>query len=531
MSVTDTRPESSPGSELADSGVSPALHAEAPGLAGWLTTVDHKRVAKLWIATSVVLLVVGSVTGGILGVERVDGGLSIFDGETFGQVHTFHGEVAVFGFLVPLFLGLATALVPLQVGARGIAFPRLATLAYWLYVVAAGLLGAAYAANGGPGGGSDVGVDLYLLALGALNVATMAALVPVLTTALALRVPGMTLLRTPLFTWSILIGGGLTLLTAPVLVARLIGLYVDAHFGGAFPAGGYEGIVWFTSVPQVYLLAVPAAGVAAEVVPVLTGHRLREHAAGIVVLGLMGVLGFGAFAQDPRTFDDLVYVGIGLAAVLPALALLGLLGDALRRSRPAPRAALLLAVGAVVHLLLGALAGATLVIEPLELQGTVWETAQVHYTLYGGAVLGAFAALWYWAPKLYGVHLGEWAGRAVFGLTFFGAILLAAPDLVSGLFGNQPLLATGPDDDGLVTAMNVLSALGGVLATIGVLVALGDLLGKVVRRQGRPATDDPWGGATLEWATTSPPPAGNFAGALPTVASPAPLLDTAEATA
>ena len=524
MSVTETRPASSPEAEV-DDGAEVAPRAEQRGLAGWLTTVDHKRVGGLWIATAVLFLVVGSVVGGILGIERIDTGFSLLDDETFGQVYTFHGEVAVFGFLVPMFIGLATAVVPLQVGARSIAFPRAATLAYWLYVASAGLLCAAYIANGGPGGGSDVGVDLYLLALGALNVSLCAALVPVLTTALALRAPGMTLLRTPLFTWSIVVGGGLTLLTSPVLVSQLIGLYIQSHFGDGFPAGGYESISWFNSLPQVYLLTVPVAGVAAEVVPPLTGSRLRSHAGALVLIGALGILGIGAWAQDPDTFDDLLYVGVGLAAVLPALALLGLLGDAARSGKPVLRAPLVLALGGLVLLFLGTLAGALLVIDPLELQGTVWEAGQVHLVLYGAAVLGAFGGLWWWAPKLWGVHLGEWAGRGVAALTFLGALGLAFPDLVAGLLDDQPLLSPGPNGQDPTGVMNVLSAAGGIVGALAILIALGDLLGNVVRRRGRPATDDPWGAGTLEWATTSPPPPDNFTGPLPVVTSATPLFD------
>ena len=528
MSVTETRPASSPEAEVADAAA-PASRVEQRGLAGWLTTVDHKRVGSLWIATAILFLIVGSAVGGVLGFERIDTGFSLLSDETFGQVYTFHGEVAVFGFLVPLFVGLATAVVPLQVGAHSIAFPRLATLAYWLYVTSAGLLCAAYLANGGPGGGSDVGVDLYLLALGALNVALCAALVPVLTTALALRAPGMTLLRTPLFTWSIVVGGGLTLLTCPVLVSQLIGLFVQSHFGAGFPAGGYESLTWFAAVPQVYLLTVPVAGVAAEVVPPLTGGRLRSHAAALVLIGALGVLGIGAYAQDPDTFDDLLYVGVGLAAVLPPLALLGLLGDAGRSGKPSLRAPLLLVGGGLVLLFLGSLAGALLVIEPLELQGTVWEAGQVHLVLYGAAVLGGFAGLWWWAPKLWGVHLGEWAGRGVAGLTILGALGLAVPDLVAGLLDDQPVLSPGPNGHDLTEVMNVLSAAGGIVAVLGILLAIGSLLANALARRGRPAADDPWGGGTLEWATTSPPPADNFEGPLPLVTSATPLLDREEA--
>ena len=512
--MTETRPPAAEAGVPVEGGG--ADLAEARGLAGWLTTSDHRRIGRLFIGMAFVALVAGSVIGAIVAVERVDTGLALLDDGTFSQVYGLHGEVALFGFLLPLFLGLATAIVPLQVGAPDIAFPRASATAFWLHLVGLGVLVGAYAADGGPGGSEPTAVDLHLLALGLLSVATCIALVSVLTTILALRAPGMTLARTPLFSWSLLVGGGLTLLAVPVLVANLVEAYVASHFGGD-PSGA--GIGWFGAVPQVYVLAVPAAGVAAEIVPVVVRRPLRLHVAGLVVLGAMAVLGFGAFAQASATQDDFLHVAMNLAAVLPALALLGLLGDTVRRGSFALRAPLLLALGAVVMLLLGALAGATSVIDPLDLRGTVWESAQVHYTLYGGATLGAFAGLWWWAPKLWGVHLGEGAGRAVFALTFLGALLLAAPDLVNGLVQDQPLAAAEFDDESLTITMNVVSAIGAGLAVLGVLVAFGDVLGRVVRRRGRPAGNDPWGGHTLEWRPDGTPP--------PAVTTPTPLLSDA----
>ncbi|MGI9119437.1 MAG: cytochrome c oxidase subunit I [Acidimicrobiales bacterium] len=522
MTMTGTTTEVRPDAGESDEE---ATAAAIGGLAGWCTTSDHKKVGRLYLVTSFAFLVVGGVVGGILGVERIDSGLQLLTTDTFAQVYTLHGEVAVLLFLVPFFLGLATYLVPLQVGAADIAFPRGSATAYWSYVVAGFTLLAAYAANGAIGGGSDVGTDLYLLSLAVLTLSTCLGLVSILTTVTALRSPGMTLLRTPLFSWSLLVGGGLTLLAAPVLLARLIELYIQHHFGGSLTGfGAYGQISWFWSVPQVYLLAVPAVGIAAEVVPVLSRSRLRVHSSGIAVIAVTGLVGFGAWAQAPATFDDLLYVVAGLAAVLPALAMLGILGDTVRRGRFARRAPLLLALGAVVHLLLGALAGAVSVLPGLELQGTVWQAAQVHYTLYGGAVLAAFAALWYWSPKIWGVHLGDGAGTAAFALTFFGAILVAAPDLVSGLSSDQALMAVRFDGTTLTTVLNGASALGAAMGVLGVLVVVAELaragLGKGTR-----AIGDPWGGHTLEWATTSPPPPGNFTGALPAVTSATPVSD------
>ncbi len=523
MTTTETASETA---SSVGAGTDQETDASRPpaGLAGWFTTEDHKRIGRLYLGTALGFLVVGGVLGAVLGVERINSGLQVLTDETFGQVYTLHGEVAVLLFLVPFFLGLATYLVPLQVGSPDIAFPRGSATAYWAYLLGGVLLLVAYVANGGPGGGSQVGTDLYLLSLALLTVAFCVALVSILTTILTLRAPGMTLARTPLFSWSVLVGGGLTLLASPVLLAQLVELFIHHHFTGDF--GGQESyarISWFWAVPQVYLLAVPAAGIAAEIVPVLTGSRLRDHRSGMAVIAALGILGFGAWSPPAAASADLVYVVLGLAAVLPALALVGVLGDTVRRGRFVRRAPLLLALGAVVHLVLGALAGAVQVVPGLQLRGTAWEAAQVHYTLYGAATLAAFAALWYWAPKIWGVDLGEVAGTAAFALTFWGAILLAAPDLVTGLVSEQRLQAGQFEDTGLVTALNAASALGGALAVLGVLVVVAEVLRRARGRSAAGAAANPWGGHTLEWATTSPPPSGNFAEPVAPVTSATPL--------
>lgn len=506
-------------------GDEPAPVPEPSGLAGWFTTADHKRTGRLYLVTALVFLLVGSALGALLGTERIDSGLELLTSDTFEQVYTLHGEVAVLLFLVPFFLGLATYLVPLQVGARDIAFPRGSVTAYWAYVVAGSTLLAAYVANGGPDGASRVGTDLYLLSLALLVLATGLALVSILTTVVALRAPGMSMVRAPLFTWSMLVGGGLTLLASPVLLARLVELYIQHHFTDDFAGpGAYNLVSWFWSVPQVYLLAVPAVGVVAEVVPVLAGRRLRRHESGIAVIAATGLVGFGAWAQVGEAFDDLLYVVAGLAAVLPALALLGIVGDALRRGRFSRRAPLVLALGAAVHLLAGAVTGALSVIPALELRGTAWEAAQIHFTLFGGAGLAAYAALWYWAPKIWGVHLSDGAGVATAILTFVGVALLAAPDLVRGLSLEERTMFVqfeGTSSE----ALSAISAAGGALAALAVLVVIADLVLRAGRRTGTRAIGDPWEGQTLEWTTSSPPPPANFSGPLPAVTSPYPAAD------
>jgi heme/copper-type cytochrome/quinol oxidase subunit 1 len=249
------------------------------------------------------------------------------------------------------------------------------------------------------------------------------------------------------------------------------------------------------------------------------------HGAGVVIIGALGVVGLGAWAQVPVTFDDLLYVALGLAAVLPALALLGLVGDTVRSGRPQLKASLLFAVGTVLMLLLGAIAGALLVIDPLELHGTVWETGQAHLVLIGAGGLGGLGALWWWAPKLWGVELSEGAGILAFAATFLGTLLLAAPDLVNGLANDLPMAAPAFKDDGGVKALSGLSMAGGILVTLGAVVVLLALLQGARRRSSAVVADDPWGGHTLEWTTSSPPVPANFSAAVAPVTSATPLLD------
>ncbi|MBW3575092.1 MAG: cbb3-type cytochrome c oxidase subunit I [Actinobacteria bacterium] len=529
MTMTERRPGATTGADA--TAAQPGGPLPSAGAAGWLSTSDHKDVGRLYVVTALAFLVLGAVGVALLAVERLQDDLQVLDGQRFSQLSTLAPEAAVLLFLLPCFLGLATYLVPLQVGAPDIAFARGSATAYWTYLIGGGTLLGAYAAGGGVGGFSDVGTDLYLLSLILLSVATVAALLSVLTTVLTLRAPGMTMLRTPLFSWSVLVGGGVLLLVVPVFTARLIELFISQHFSGEL--GGpdaYRQISWLWGVPTASLLVVPAAGVAAEVVPVLTRARLRHHHAGMVVLGALALLGFGAWAQVGDSLDGLLYVAVGLAAVLPALALLGILGDTARRGRFARKAALLLALGAVVHLVLGSLAGALAVIPGLELRGTAWEAGHFSAIVLGTGVLGAYAALWYWGPKLWGVHLGEGAGMAAFFLGFWGALLLAVADLANGLLSDQALGATEFDGESLAPVLNGAAALGAVMVTLGAALVTGVVVAAWARHRGTRAVADPWGGATLEWATTSPPPPRNFSAPLPPVRSPYPLTDVADET-
>jgi cytochrome c oxidase subunit I+III len=527
MAMTETRPAP----ESAPSPARPLVTAlvpppERPGLAGWLTTSDHKKIGRLYVASALLFGLVATVVGTVLAAEAVHSGFDLVDAREYLQLLTLHQEAAVWLFAVPLLLGLATFVVPLQVGSPEIAFPRGAATAFWTYLTGSGLLLAAYIADGGPAGGTFAAVDLHLLGLTMLLGGLTLGMICVVTTALTLRATGQKLDQVPAFSWAMVVAGGLTHLSVPVLVARILILFVTHHFGGDYGINQYGAISWVYAVPQIYLVALPAAGVALEIVPVLSRNRVRHHAAVLVVLGLLGVVSIGAWAEVPSTFDEFLYVVIGLAAVLPALALVGLVGDTVRNGRPEVRVPLLFAAGTVILLLLGAGAGALSVISGLDLQGTVWEAGVFHLIVFGVAGLGGLGGVWWWAPKLYGRTLGEGAGALAFLATFAGVIAIAAADLVNGLTNDVVLQAGGSTSAGN-SGLNILAVAGSALLVVGLLVTVAAIVQAGLDRKA--TGDNPWGGNTLEWATSSPPVATNFSEPVATVRSSTPLLDETEA--
>ena len=517
----------------------------ATGFAALIGTGDHKAIGRLWIATSLLFLLVAGVVGGVLGVERIDtADLDVLSDSTVGEVFSLHAVAGTFLFLLPLLLGLATYVVPLQVGSSAIAFPRAAAAAYWAYVLAGATVVAAFIADGGPGGSDPDAVGLFLAGMIAVVVALSLATICVATTGLALRAPGMGLHRTPLFTWSSIVAAGLWLLTLPVLAALLLLTYVDLRYGPAFLGGADGGsdqtllrIAWAWSQPSVYVYAIPVLGIVGDIVPVAARTRLTLHRVAMGCIGGFALFSFGAWAMpgfSPTNTgtaalgyaDEIPFVAFSFLILLPALAFVGLLADTARRGSVRLVSPLVWGLAAVLMLLAGIANGALVAIDPLELVDTTATTAQIHYVLVA-VLLGAFGGLVFWAPKIWGrsVAEGPSAALAVGGL--LGCVLLSLPDLVSGFLDQTARLGGVTDDESTVEALNVASALGGGLL---ILVALGFVGLLVATAVGRGDTlDDPWEGHTLEWATTSPPPPGNFDGDLPAVRSEAPVYDARHA--
>lgn len=532
MTVTET--QAPPAADT----TAPALAPPRPatGLAGVLGTGDHKTIGRLWIFTAFVFLVVAGLTGALVGVEKVDtGGLGdVLGADVFAQTYSLHAVAGTFLFLLPLLLGLAIYVVPLQVGASTLAFPRAAAVAYWTYLIAGTVLVASFLADGGPFGGDAEAVELFVASFVAVLAALCLASISVATTVFALRAPGMGLHRAPLFSWSSLVAAALVLLTLPVLAGVMILVYVDHRYGPTF-LGGSEGILtriaWAWGQPSVYVFAIPVLGIVGDIVPVAARTRLTLHRVAMGAIGGFGLFAFGAWAMpgfsatgEVDVFDhigEVPFYAFSILVLLPALAFAGLLGDTLRRGALNLTSPLLWGLSALLMLLAGVANGVLVSIEPLDLAGTSAQAAQIHFVLVAG-LLGLFAGLAHWAPKLFGSLLAELPSKLLAGLGLLATVLLALPDLISGFLDQVWRLGGVSDDAGAVEALNVVSVIGGILL---VAVAVG-FLALVVQAAAGPsdADDDPWTGNTLEWATTSPPPVGNFA-ELPAITSEAPVYD------
>ncbi len=532
MTVTETEAPSKVGA------TTPAL-APPPqprGLAAVLGTSEHKVIGRLWIFTSFIYLLVAGVSGFLLGIEKVDiSGLSVIDADIFAQTYSLHAVAGTFLFLLPLLIGLATYLVPLQIGSSTVAFPRAAAAAYWTYLVAGGVTLAAFVADGGPFGGDGDAVLLFVAAFVVLLVALTLGAVSVATTGIAMRTKGMGLHRVPLFTWSSVITGALVVLTLPVLAGLMVLVYVDLSYGPTFLGGAdqvFVRIAWAWSQPSVYVFAIPVLGIVGDIVPVAARTRLTKHRIAMGCIGAFGIFAFGAWALPGFQIDGnpdlpLRYVGevpfyaFAIGILLPALAFTGLLADTARRGSVRLTSPLVWGLSALLMLLAGIANGILVSIEPFDLTGTTAQSAQMHYVL-GATLLGLFAAIAHWSPKLFGRTLVEGASSALAALGLLGTIALCLPDLISGFLDQQWRLGGATDNVDAIQALNVVSIIGGGLLVIVALAFLGLVVASGLG--GEPGPDDPWDGHTLEWATTSPPPVGNFT-EVPAITSEAPVYD------
>jgi heme/copper-type cytochrome/quinol oxidase subunit 1 len=518
-----------------------AQASPAPGLAALLGTGDHKVIGRIWIVAALIHLVLGGVASAAVAAERIDSAtFDVISSDWFAQIASYRSISLGFLFLLPLTIGIATSIVPLQVGSPTLAFPRAAAAAAWTYLLGGALVIASYAIDGGVGGSDTDGVRLFVASFGLVLLALTVAWITIVTTVVTLRPRGMRLHRAPLFAWSSLVAGAVWIVTLPVLAGVTILSYLDVRYGAPLGGGSgdvYARIAWVFGTPGVYAFAIPALGVIGSVVPVFTQTRHQQHRVAQGLIGAFGALSIGAWTM-PRFGDlglpylyDGPWIVVSFAILLPVLGLLGLWALTAQRGKPVAGSPLVFAVASVLVLLLGLGAGAVQAVKPIKtivdgdgtsLWGTAWSSGVTSLVLLATAI-ALVGALTYWAPKLFGRSLDETPAKGLAPLFLLGALVWGVPQLVAGLFGQPgPAGLRAADNVDLLDTLSLITTIGAGLLAVAMGAWVG-LLAKALAR-GERAVDDPWNGHTLEWATSSPPPVGNF-GELPKISSEAPLYD------
>lgn len=512
-----------------------------PAVAAWLTSADHKVVGRLFVGSGFVGFLAGLVLAVLVAFERIDAeGYQLLDDAAASQVLAAARLLLTYGGVVPMVIGLVVAIVPLQLGARSIALARTAAGGFWLWFTGIGLAIASIIANGGPGGGEAEMVDLYLASTVVMHLGVAMVALSVATTALTSRAPGMGLLRAPMFSWASFVGSIALLMALPGVIGTTIYLYVDHRYSRIGFGGNYgvnEWVGWALSQPFTYVLAIPVLGFVLDMVPVMNGTRLAQRAAGNVALGVVAVAVLAASVQSTVTLpwegtsflDDAAdklsdLLPFGLLNVIPLLGLLGVLASVmltLKSGKPRLASPLVFGLFGVLMILLGAASHVLYAVEDAGLGGTIFEAGSYVAVTFGTAML-AFGGVAYWGPKLWGRRISDKAAIPLALLAFVGTAAGSLPYMIAG-FADQPAgVLDGFSYSGPQELWNVLTTLGFasmLLASLAFVALAARSFAK-----GEPAGDDPWNGTTLEWATSSPPPADNFA-ELVVVGSEYPLAD------
>ena len=532
----------------------PEPEHRAQGLLAFVTSTDHKRIGISYMATAFAFYLLGGALAVVIRSELYEPGRQVVSQGRYNEMFTMHGSIMLFLFLGPFAFGLANYFVPLHIGARDMAFPRLNALSYWFYLfggitMVSGFLTADGGADFGWTGytplsdivrSPGIGADLWIIGVALTGLSGILTAVNIVTTVVCMRAPGMRMFRMPIFTWNMLVTSVLVLIAFPVVSAAAIMLFSDRQLGShIYDATVHDGIAgspilwqhlfWFFGHPEVYILVLPFFGVVTEVLPVFSWRPVFGYAGLVFATMAIAALSVGVWAHHMFATGAVLlpfFTGFSMLIAVPTgVKFFNWIGTMWggRLTFPTP---MLFALGFLFTFLLGGLTGVMLASAPIDfhVHDSYFVVAHMHYVLFGGSVFALYAGIYYWWPKVTGRVLDERWGKVHFWMTLVGFHLTFFVQHILGLEGMPRRVADYLDSDGF-TGLNQVSSIGAFLLASSTLPFLWNAVQTLRGRLGTVAGDDPWGGHTLEWTTTSPPPAENFVEPLPPIRSQRPAWD------